>query len=204
MDRGVGQILSNCYPYARRNEGGEVSLFGRRNKRNREPSYLPYGYEGFYPVGQHEVNRNQYYFNPYTPNHYSNMYADPFSYGQPAFNGNMYKNNWNPYVQEENPYNQYQKYPADAILQNPLQPKKNQGTYGGANPYMNSYPYMHPYPKPGVINRPPSGINSVINSFKTQDGNLDLNKMIDTAGQMMNAVSQVSGLVKGLGGIFKV
>jgi len=30
-----------------------------------------------------------------------------------------------------------------------------------------------------------------------------LNKMVDTAGQMVNAVSQVSSVVKGFGGMFK-
>jgi len=43
-----------------------------------------------------------------------------------------------------------------------------------------------------------------MNSFKTQDGTFDVNKMVDTAGQMMNAVTQVSSMVKGLGGMFKV
>jgi len=43
-----------------------------------------------------------------------------------------------------------------------------------------------------------------MNSFKGQDGSLDINKMVDTAGTMMNAVSQVSSMVKGLGGIIKV
>lgn len=98
----------------------------------------------------------------------------------------------------------HQTNPAEWILQNPLQPKKNQA--GGLNytSMSNSIPYMHPYPKQNTVNRPPSGMGSIMNSFKTQDGNLDLNKMLDTAGQMMSAVNQVSGLVKGLGGIFKV
>ncbi|WP_430755266.1 YppG family protein [Niallia circulans] len=43
-----------------------------------------------------------------------------------------------------------------------------------------------------------------MNSFKSQDGSLDFNKMMDTAGMMMNAMNQVTGLVKGVGGIFKV
>jgi len=31
------------------------------------------------------------------------------------------------------------------------------------------------------------GLSSVINQFKTQEGSIDFNKMIDTAGQMMNS-----------------
>ena len=49
----------------------------------------------------------------------------------------------------------------------------------------------------------PGGIQSIMNSFKSQDGTVDVNKMVNTAGQMVNAVTQVSSLVKGLGGIFK-
>jgi hypothetical protein len=50
----------------------------------------------------------------------------------------------------------------------------------------------------------PGGMNSLMNSFKSQDGSVDFNKMMNTAGQMMNAVTQVTSLVKGLGGMFKV
>lgn len=97
-----------------------------------------------------------------------------------------------------------QTYPIDWLLQNPLEPKKYQGG-GNHNPYWsNSQPYLHPYPKHSMTNRPPSGINSIMNSFKAQDGSLDFNKMVNTAGQMVNAFSQVSGLVKGLGGFFKL
>jgi len=62
---------------------------------------------------------------------------------------------------------------------------------------------MNPYPKQSFIPKQPSGVQSIMNSFKAQDGSLDLNKMVDTAGQMMSAVTQVSSMVKGIGGIFK-
>ena len=69
---------------------------------------------------------------------------------------------------------------------------------------MNGYPVMNPYPKQNAMPKQPGGMQSFINSFKSQDGSVDFNKMVNTAGQMMNAVTQVSSLVKGLGGIFKV
>ena len=62
---------------------------------------------------------------------------------------------------------------------------------------------MNPYPKQSFLPKQPSGVQSIMNSFKSQDGSLDLNKMMDTAGSMVNAVSQVSSMVKGLGGIIK-
>jgi hypothetical protein len=63
---------------------------------------------------------------------------------------------------------------------------------------------MNPYPKQSFIPKQPSGVQSIMNSFKTQDGTFDFNKVMDTAGNMINAVSQVSSMVKGLGGIIKV
>lgn len=105
------------------------------------------------------------------------------------------------------PLNGYQpkQKGAEFIFQNPLEPIK-EGEYGEgwyAN-QANPYPYKHPYPKQSFTHQPPTGIKSIMNSFKTQDGSLDVSKMIDTAGNMVNAVNQVSGMVKGLGGMFKV
>jgi hypothetical protein len=98
-----------------------------------------------------------------------------------------------------------QQIAAESIFQNPLQPPEDGLTGGGGNQAYpgTPFPYMHPYPKQAYVHKPPSGFQSVMNSFKTQDGSLDINKMINTAGQMMNAVTQVSSMVKGLGGIFK-
>lgn len=92
---------------------------------------------------------------------------------------------------------------SETFLQNPLQ--QPDFSYLDQFPYtQNNQPFLHPYPKQSAIPRPPSGVKSIMNSFKTQDGSFDVNKMVDTAGQMMNAVTQVSSMVKGLGGIFKV
>ncbi|WP_394232745.1 YppG family protein [Niallia oryzisoli] len=90
------------------------------------------------------------------------------------------------------------------VFHNPLQGK--QETYGQMQQQVqpNGYSYMNPYPKGSFLAKPPSGMKSVLNSFKSQDGSLDINKMVDTAGQMINAVSQVSSVVKGFGGMFKV
>ena len=68
---------------------------------------------------------------------------------------------------------------------------------------MNGYPMMNPYPKQNGNIKQPGGVQSILNSFKSQDGTVDVNKMVNTAGQMMNAVSQVSSIVKGFGGMFK-
>ncbi|WP_051475516.1 YppG family protein [Bacillus sp. J37] len=80
------------------------------------------------------------------------------------------------------------------------------GSYNGnvENTFMN-YPYPTPYPKPlPYFKQPqPSGFQNVLSQFKKSDGQLDFNKMMDTAGQMMNAVNQMGGLFKGVTSMFK-
>ncbi|WP_074034002.1 YppG family protein [Bacillus massilinigeriensis] len=87
---------------------------------------------------------------------------------------------------------------AKLLFENPLQ----QGEF---SPYGQIHPLqpMNPYPAQAFALKPPTGMQSIMNSFKTAEGTLDFNKMMDTAGQMMSAVNQVSSLVKGLGGILK-
>ncbi len=97
---------------------------------------------------------------------------------------------------------QYPANNAQFLFQNPLQPQEEAVSHHYMN-QMNGYPTMNPYPKQSGMIKQPGGIQSLMNSFKSQDGTVDINKMVNTAGQMVNAVSQVSSLVKGLGGMFK-
>lgn len=65
-------------------------------------------------------------------------------------------------------------------------------------------PYMTPYPKPSPMLKPPaSGIPSIMSQFKTSDGTYDINKMMNTVGQMINTVHQANGVLKGLLSTFK-
>jgi YppG-like protein len=101
------------------------------------------------------------------------------------------------------PNNQmYQTGYTNPYFENPLQHEEY-------NPYqmkaMQQQGYANPYPKASFMAKPSkSGVGSIMNSFKSQDGSFDFNKAMNTAGQMMGAVNQVSSLVKGLGGIFKI
>lgn len=85
-------------------------------------------------------------------------------------------------------------------MMNPL-PNPNMYYMGPRPPVNNMYP--NPYPASSQKNQPKQ-MQSIMSQFKTSDGNLDINKMMNTAGQMMNAVNQLSGMVKGVTGIFKV
>ncbi|MBU8879056.1 hypothetical protein BGM26_08675 [Bacillus sp. FJAT-29790] len=119
----------------------------------------------------------------------------------------------NPYPAQQFPgYNQYSQYGQQIaqnnypqnIFQNPLVPEEAPYSPNSQSQPYATNPYMNPYPKQSFIPKQPSGVQSIMNSFKSQDGSFDMNKMMNTAGSMMNAVTQVSSMVKGLGGMFKV
>ncbi|MEI2356451.1 YppG family protein [Mesobacillus zeae] len=100
---------------------------------------------------------------------------------------------WNENIQDQD----YSKM----LFENPLQ----QGEISPYGQYQQHAPMqpMNPYPAQHFAPKQPTGMQSIMNSFKSQDGSLDINKMVDTAGQMMSAVTQVSSMVKGLGGMLK-
>lgn len=187
-----------------------MPMYGKRLKQNNYYGYhsMPYKLDKYVnkenrqqpsPVMQDMNGMVQPYFHVPNMNPYLNQQSFPVA--NPNFQATQgYPNSPMP-VQ----YPQQSSYsPAQTIFQNPLQVQEDY--YGQQqNSYQqNTFPMMNPYPKASFIQKPPSGVKSVMNSFKAQDGSLDLNKMVDTAGQMMNAVSQVSSVVKGLGGMFKV
>lgn len=87
------------------------------------------------------------------------------------------------------------------LFKNPLQPATNKNIPASGQMYQPYVP-MHPYPLPPMPKQT-SGLHSFLNSFKGQDGNIDFNKMADTAGNMFNAFSQVSSVVKNFSSMFK-
>ncbi|OCA90891.1 hypothetical protein A8F94_03210 [Bacillus sp. FJAT-27225] len=93
------------------------------------------------------------------------------------------------------------------LFQNPLETGGyTNGMYGQSQQFqpMNMAPQFNPYPKGQFMQKPPGAMQSILGSFKSQDGTYDINKMVNTAGQMVNTVSQASALIKGLGGVLKV
>jgi len=95
----------------------------------------------------------------------------------------------------------YSQQDGQFLFHNPLQP--NDEPIPQSYMPLNGYQSLNPYPQHNLIPKQPGGMKTFMNSFKAQDGSVDFNKMINTAGQMVNAVSQVTSLVKGFGGIFK-
>ncbi|MGL4821273.1 MAG: YppG family protein [Bacilli bacterium] len=65
---------------------------------------------------------------------------------------------------------------------------------------------VHPYPL-GMKKRPPvepsNGMNVFLKQFKNKEGAYDMNKVLNTTGQMVSTVNQIGGIVKQVGGLFK-
>lgn len=118
-------------------------------------------------------------------------------YGNAPYSHANFNNYEQPYF---HPQNNYPK--SHEVFQNPLQYYDD--SYSSAATQQQPQNYMNPYPKQSFIPQKQGGMKNFMNSFKSQDGSLDFNKMMDTAGMMMNAMNQMTGLVKGVGGIFKV
>ncbi|SFB04364.1 YppG-like protein [Lentibacillus halodurans] len=59
------------------------------------------------------------------------------------------------------------------------------------------------YPQPGAISSHPPLPNHLLYYFQDHNGELDLDKMLSTAGQVANTVQQISPMVKQVGDFMK-
>ncbi|MFS0863357.1 YppG family protein [Fredinandcohnia sp. 179-A 10B2 NHS] len=117
--------------------------------------------------------------------------ARQYGYSWPYYNQPNYQHFTNGYL----PYpNNFTAFP-----QVPFQPNSFQG-------HMQYSPYPTPYPMQQGIptKQEQKAVQGILSQFKKKDGTYDINKMMDTAGQMMGAVNQVNSIVKGLTKTFKV
>ncbi|WP_246288643.1 YppG family protein [Bacillus haikouensis] len=147
------------------------------------------------------------------PHRYPNYYPYPFPHPASHNLGQM----GNYQTQGEG-----QHFPPFHYSPDPVRPTSQLNQAGYTNPYfenplqheeynpyqmkaMQQQSYANPYPKASFMaKKSNSGMGTIMNSFKSQDGSFDFNKVMNTAGQMMGTVNQVSSLVKGLGGMFKL
>ncbi|WP_246234515.1 YppG family protein [Bacillus aquiflavi] len=169
---------------------------------NKRKAYIPYGESSLpinrIPFQEHGMMQPSPFLhypngNPY---HYSQQMANPYYYN--------HEQGFHPHLQNYDPYYQgmsSHSHHAQSLFQNPLQPNDEKDPFHYQQ--MEGYQNLNPYPQHNMIQKQPGGLNSIVNSFKSQDGTIDFNKMMNTAGSMMNAVNQVSSLVKGFSSIFK-
>lgn len=126
------------------------------------------------------------------------------------------------YSHNQNPYYRYNMYPFSpyygnqtnyfqpfqvSLMNQPMFYPPKQPFQSSAYPYAPYTPHIPytPYPvmnKNNQTKQQPSQFSSILSQFKTSDGNYDINKMMGTAGQMMNTMNQVTGIIKQVGGFF--
>lgn len=187
-------------------------MFDRRRHRanlDHQFYYDPYAFMNPTMMGmylQNQMRQQPFPMYPSKPGNW-NPYFQSYPAFEPQYGNYPYPPMQNPYptpnnnMPQNSPQMNQNSY-AQGIFQNPLEPEPTQ-SYDKSQQQYPPNSLMNPYPKQSFIPKQPSGVQSIMNSFKSQDGSLDFNKMMDTAGSMMNAVSQVSSMVKGLGGIIK-
>jgi hypothetical protein len=190
-------------------KGGCSPMFGRKKSNN------PF----FYPPGG--IEQAQYY-SPIQQNYYFARQQPTSVIPFPPPIGNQ---NWsqtqqpyhmnsgyhqNVYPNQINYNNSYAGYPqlmnqgySQNVFQNPLLTTDEQYHPYYSLQFPNQLSYNQ-YPNQAFMQKQPGGMSSLLNSFKGKDGSMDLNKMVNTAGQMVSAISQVSSMVKGLGGMIKI
>lgn len=160
------------------------------------------GNEGVPPYGQViSSGYNQHFSHGPAMNPQQN-YAKPYNQGYESGNPPFYHHGTpNQHMQGMQQQVPYMSQPMNiggnySPFANPLQPSKTKQAFQA--------PYPNPYPKQSFMQKSqPSGFKSIMNQFKTQDGTMDVNKMMNTAGQMMGTVNQMQGMFKGLGGLLK-
>ncbi|MBP1914597.1 YppG family protein [Lederbergia galactosidilytica] len=143
--------------------------------------------------GQQQYYRNAYpYVHPYPPNQYPPNYQPGIQYGMNIPYAAPYPSQSSPgYL----PQKQYKN--SGYLFQNPLQSDEDYQYNNQPIPYAQKHSPLNQA-------KPATPFNSIIQSFKSQDGSYDFNKMVNTAGQLVNAINQVSGMAKGIGGMFKL
>jgi hypothetical protein len=121
------------------------------------------------------------------PNHYSgqpNNMFNPFLMGLPQ----------NPIEHPVNPL------PIQTILDDPLYPIYNMNPYQPPSAFMQNQLLGLPNEEPPR----PNSQKGLVEYFLGKDGNVDIDKMISTAGQLMGTLNQFTGLVKGVSSLFKI
>lgn len=159
--------------------------------RNPYTSSMPLYHSNGYPM-----QPMNHYNQPIMPQYGMNI-PNP-SYAMNTHGPDMYDPYHYPYqYASQDAFPSLQQNQSMKLFQNPLEPDDDYqfSQYGKQQAYLNMYPRPPQIPKPS---------STILQSFKSQDGSLDLNKMVNTAGSLINAINQVSGMAKSLTGIFKI
>ncbi len=138
-----------------------------------------YNVQGRYPPVQHPYSQSQQPF-PFQANFQQFPVQPPYLSNHPSF---MNHNGGIP------PVNQYEPF------YSPMTANHSYGHHLPPNPQAPVKNFGPPFQKA------PS--NYLLQSFKGENGSMDYQKMMNTAGQFMGTMSQIQSMFKGLGSVFK-
>lgn len=172
--------------------------------RNNEKDVLQYYnvHTNRHYYGQHGHYNNYYGTQHYIPNYYSSNYTlnQPSTMQLPSHFGvhqsNIHNNQSNNSTPSGGVYNDIS---TATLLSNPLQ-QNAKGTFVQSITPQNHG--MTSNAQINYMNYQQNGLQTFMNSFKNSDGTIDINKMVNTAGNVMNAFSQLSSVVKGFTTMF--
>lgn len=110
--------------------------------------------------------------------------------------------NENDFQQEQYPY--YSFYPQESYMMPYHQPMMNeQSHYYPYETYMYTpYPYMNMQQQEAIA-QDPSINNPVLQQFVDENGQMDINKMLKTVGQLADTVQQVTPVIRQLNDVIK-
>ena len=118
-----------------------------------------------------------------------------------GFPQNYYPNAWPQYYGQQPMGNNYQQGSQFTVPNQMYSNVPYPTPYSMLNQYPTPYPLQqNQFSQPGTS----SGVQSIMAQFKNKDGSYNIDKMMNTAGQMIGAVNQISSMVQGLSKTFKV
>ncbi len=125
-----------------------------------------------------------------------------------GFPQNYQSNGWPQYYGQQPMGPNYQQPIGPNFQQSPqfTMPNQMYNNVPYPTPYSAQHQYQTPYPlqqNQFAQNSKPSGVQSIMAQFKNKDGSYNVDKMMNTAGQMIGAVNQIGSMVQGFTKSFK-
>jgi hypothetical protein len=142
--------------------------------------------------------------NHHRPSYRQFKHYQDFAYYPPYF----YQNQKAPTQQQSGiPPAEEQPFYSNPIPPTPYEkfakPKQPPYTHNYSSNYGYGFMQQQGVPNPGFPPQPWNQPNGIISYFQDENGQIDIDKMLSTFGQVADTVKQVSPLVKGLGSIMK-
>jgi len=131
---------------------------------------------------------------PYDSRPSQPMYQDPVYYNNSEPN-QTYSSDYYPYeqVHQQSPFEYYSKPSQPENWPYVMPQQSNYYQSQQQDPYYSQQQTGQPNPTPGILAQ-----------FQTSEGQMDVQKMLSTVGQLANTVQQVSPVIKEIGAMIRV